>query len=141
MEGSTQAPSKHRVLVIDDNSDMAEITSTILELMGHETRWSSSGREGLVEAARFEPDIVLLDLTMPELDGYEVARRLREDFGDRPMHLVALTGWNTPDHIAQAIAGGFDDYLIKPVDVSALESIMSRTVPAQGARPEIAVSR
>jgi CheY-like chemotaxis protein len=141
MEETTQATSKHRVLVIDDNSDMAEITSTILEIMGHETRWSSSGKEGLVEAARFAPDIVFLDLAMPELDGYEVARRLRAEFGDRPMHLVALTGWNTPDHIAQAIAGGFDDYLLKPVDVSALESVMSRTVPSPGPRPEAAAAR
>ena len=107
-----------RVLVVDDYEDTAKAFAMLLEQLGHDVRIATSGREALAVARAFEPDLVLLDIQLPDLVGYEVAERLRADAGSRPLGLIALTGLNTRQ---QCLAAGFDAYALKPVDLATLD--------------------
>ncbi len=117
---------KRRVLVVDDNVDIARSLWMILQRMGHEADVAFDGR-GALEKARFtRPEIVLLDLAMPGMDGYEVARRLREDSGTARAFIVAVTGHGSAQDRARTRAGGFDLHLVKPVAPQALETLLNR---------------
>jgi two-component system CheB/CheR fusion protein len=121
---------KHRVLVVDDNVDIARSLWMILQRLGHEADIAFDGR-GALEKARFiRPDIVLLDLAMPGMDGYEVARRLREDSANARVFIVAVTGHGSDEDRARTKAGGFDLHLVKPVAPQFLETLLAR-LPAQ----------
>jgi CheY-like chemotaxis protein len=114
-----------RVLVADDNKDAADALAMLLELAGHEVRVAHSGRAALSLAQTFRPDVAVLDIGMPELSGYEVAKELRrEPWGSR-MCLVALTGWGQDDDRQRAKDAGFDRHMTKPVDTDALEKLLS----------------
>ncbi|MDB5309415.1 MAG: luxQ 1 [Gemmataceae bacterium] len=115
-----QAPGpQRRVLVVDDNRDAAESLAMILGIMGHEVRTAHDGVAGVAAAAEFRPEVVLMDLGMPRLNGYEAARRIRaEPWGAGPF-LVALTGWGTGDDRRRTHDAGFDRHLVKPVDLDA----------------------
>jgi PAS domain S-box-containing protein len=118
--------SRLRVLVVDDNEDAAESLEMLLQLRGHQTCVAHTGTAALAEARRFQPQLVFLDIGLPELDGYEVARQLRAD-GTLPQpYLVALTGWGSADDRRQAMAAGFDRHLVKPFDVSKLNEILAQ---------------
>jgi CheY-like chemotaxis protein/anti-sigma regulatory factor (Ser/Thr protein kinase) len=114
-----------RVLVVDDNADAAECLSLLLELRGHRTRMAYSGREALTAAAQFHPDVIFLDIGLPELDGYQVAEQLRADPAYRKTVLVALTGWGGSGDRRRAQEAGFDQHLVKPLDTSKLETILA----------------
>lgn len=116
--------AKHRVLVVDDYPDSAETTCTLLELLGHECRFAVCGQDALVEAARFEPDIAILDLGLPDLSGYDLARELRKRLAGRPLYLAAVTGWGQPEDRARALAAGFDQHFLKPADRAKLSMIL-----------------
>jgi PAS domain S-box-containing protein len=119
------APVGRRVLVADDNKDAADALAMLLELGGHEVRVAHGGRAALALAQTFRPDVAILDIGMPELDGYEVAKELRrEPWGSR-MCLVALTGWGQDEDRQRAQDVGFDRHLTKPVDTDALEKLLS----------------
>ena len=111
--------TRHRILIVDDYWEGAEIASMLLELLGNECRVAHTGREALAQSSTFHPDIVLLDLGLPDLDGYEVARELRGQ--GRPMYLVALTG---RDEREQVLEAGFDEYLIKPAKEAELRQVL-----------------
>jgi PAS domain S-box-containing protein len=114
-----------RVLVADDNKDAADALAMLLELAGHEVRVAHGGRAALSLAQTFRPDVAVLDIGMPELNGYEVAKELRrEPWGSR-MYLIALTGWGQDDDRQRAKDAGFDRHLTKPVDTDALEKLLS----------------
>jgi PAS domain S-box-containing protein len=114
-----------RVLVADDNKDAADALAMLLELGGHEVRVAHGGRDALSLAQTFRPDVALLDIGMPELNGYEVAKELRrEPWGSR-MCLIALTGWGQDEDRQRAKDAGFDRHLTKPVDTDALEILLS----------------
>jgi CheY-like chemotaxis protein len=113
-----------RVLVIEDNEDSAESLRDILELQGHVVSVAHDGPEGLARARAAEPDVVLCDVGIPGLDGYEVARRLRAA-GTRA-RLVALTGYAGADDVARAQQAGFDAHLAKPPDLERLERLLAR---------------
>jgi CheY-like chemotaxis protein len=118
--------SGRRVLVVDDNVDGAESLARVLQMRGHVTRTAHGGPEGLEAARAFHPHVVLLDIGLPGMNGYEVARRLREQSpASRPV-LVAITGWGTEDNKRQASEAGFDFHLTKPVDATSIESILAR---------------
>ena len=119
-----------RVLLVDDNVDAAASLSLLLQLGGHTTQVAHSGPEALRLAAEFKPDIVLLDLGLPSMNGYEVARaiRARPELG-RPF-LVAVTGWGAPEDRLKSKASGFDEHLTKPVDISMIELLLA-TFPAR----------
>jgi two-component system, chemotaxis family, CheB/CheR fusion protein len=119
-----ETATRRRVLVVDDNSDHAESLAFLLKLMGHETRLAHDGEAALQVAAEFEPNVALIDIGLPRLNGYEVARRLREQPRLRNALLVAQTGWGQESDRARSHEAGFDHHLIKPVALEVLAEII-----------------
>jgi CheY-like chemotaxis protein len=113
-----------RILVVDDNVDAAEALAELLREYGHSVRTAHGAGAGIAEALRSRPEIVLLDISMPDADGYEVASRLRAELTGTM--LVALTGYGEKRHRERSRAAGFDHHLTKPVDTGALEKLLSR---------------
>jgi CheY-like chemotaxis protein len=113
------------VLLVDDNPDSSEPLSLLLQAKGHETRIAVEGEAALGLADAFHPTCVVLDLGLPGIDGYEVARRLRERPYGAQLVLVALTGWAGKDVRTKAAEAGFDYHLVKPVDWEELEHIVT----------------
>jgi PAS domain S-box-containing protein len=116
-----------RVLVIEDNVDAAEMLASLLELEGHTVKIAHDGATGIRIARELHPDVVLCDLGLPDMTGYEVARELRRDGALLPTHpvlLVALSGYAAPEDVAQAHAAGFDRHLAKPVTFDRLRSVI-----------------
>jgi CheY-like chemotaxis protein len=114
-----------RILVVDDNVDSADTLRQLLEMMGNEVRTANDGEVGIEVAAQFRPDMVLMDIGMPKLNGYEAARRIRQHPWGRGMLLVALTGWGHEGDRKKSADAGFDHHLVKPVDMSALMKLMA----------------
>ena len=117
-------PPARRVLVVDDNVDAAESLAELLETSGHRTRTAHSGSQALEVAAKFHPEVVFLDIGLPGMDGYEVARRLRGDPALREAKLIAVTGWGTAKDKNRAIQAGFDLHLTKPVETKAIDRVL-----------------
>jgi len=111
---------KHRILVVDDSRELTEAVSILLARDGHECRVANSGLQALDEARRFGPDIVILDIGLPGMSGYDVAHALRAEVA-RPLHLAAMTGRGSYD-LEQARA--FDQRVMKPIDAAALRTIV-----------------
>jgi CheY-like chemotaxis protein len=111
---------QRRILVADDNRDSAAGLSRLLTHLGCETRTADDGVEALRVAAEFHPDIALLDIGMPKLDGCEVAKRIRAHGWGYQVVLVAVTGWGDAEHRQRTAAAGFNHHLVKPVDPNAL---------------------
>jgi PAS domain S-box-containing protein len=110
------SPATRRVLVVDDNEDAAATLDLLLKALGHETRVVHDGQAALKTVGEFRPDVVLLDIGMPGLDGYEVARRLRAQKKQRPLRIVAVTGWGQEADRQKSREAGFDLHLVKPVE-------------------------
>ncbi len=121
---STEPRRRLRILVVEDNVDAAESFVLLLQLQGHEIRAAHTGPAALEVAASFVPDVAFIDLGLPDLDGYEVARRLRALPAFRPAVLVALSGYGQEEHKRRAQAAGFDHHLTKPVDPSAIDRLL-----------------
>jgi CheY-like chemotaxis protein len=122
----TAAGPKRRVLVVDDNRDSAESLALILSLQGHESRCVHDGREALSTGGTYEPDVVILDIGMPGLNGYETARLIRAQPWGRDVTLIAVTGWGRPDDKRRAEEAGFDHHLVKPVELDSLAAVLGR---------------
>jgi signal transduction histidine kinase len=118
--------SSARILVVDDNADAADSLKLLLQLDGHRVEAALSSAEALERVQSFKPDIVLLDIGLPNMDGYEVARRIRAMPALADVQLIALTGYGQAEDKVRAKASGFDDHLIKPVDYSALRQALER---------------
>jgi PAS domain S-box-containing protein len=114
-----------RVLVVDDNDDAGDSLGTILELLGADVRVVRDGAAALEAFATYAPSVVLLDIGMPGMNGYEVARAVRERFPDRTATLVALTGWGQDDDRRRAREAGFDHHLVKPAELDALQQLLA----------------
>jgi signal transduction histidine kinase len=125
--GAAQAagPRPLRILLADDNDDAVDLLREILELDGHQVEVAGNGLAALETAATFLPDIAFLDIGMPGLNGYEVARRLRTMPALAHAHLVAVTGWGTQEDRARSEAAGFDGHLTKPVELDALKAFIA----------------
>jgi CheY-like chemotaxis protein len=120
------APSRPlKILVADDNADAAESLSVLLEMLGHDVHVASDGEEALKINRVFRPDVALLDIGMPKLNGYELARQLRAEHARTPV-LVAITGWGQRDDLRRAAAAGFDFHLVKPVPPEQLIELIAR---------------
>jgi two-component system CheB/CheR fusion protein len=115
-----------RVLMVEDNPDAAESLVLILELLGHHVRVVADGRAGLEAARANVPDIMLVDIGLPGLNGYELAQAIRRDPALKHVVLVALTGYGRPEDKADAVAAGFDYHFVKPVDLDALGDLVAR---------------
>jgi len=123
---STAPPRPQRVLIVDDVADAAEMLALVVGQDGHEVQVALTGAGALGAAASFRPDVVLLDLGMPSMDGYEVARRLRAQCTERQPLLVAVTGYGHETDRERARAAGFDHHLVKPVDLDQLRPLLGR---------------
>ncbi len=115
-----------RILVVDNNINAADSLATLLELAGHEVRVAYEGEAALLVAEAFRPQVVLLDIGMPGMDGYEVGRALRQKPQTRTALLVAITGWGAPDDLRRSKEAGFDHHLVKPVEPAALQRLLAR---------------
>jgi PAS domain S-box-containing protein len=130
-EGSAyqaEAGPAQRILVVDDNIDSAESLATMLRLLGHEVHTVYDGPAAVRAAATFAPEVVLLDIGLPGMDGYEVARQLRALPQVRGAVLVAQTGWGQEEDRRRSREAGFDHHLVKPVDPAALREVLGRHV-------------
>jgi CheY-like chemotaxis protein len=125
MEDQAEPARGLRVLVVDDNRDSADSLALWLELAGHEVRTAYSGPETLDVAEGFQPAVVLLDIGMPGMNGYDVARRLREQPATRTALLIAMTGWGQDEDRRRSQEAGFDQHLVKPVDPENLKNLLA----------------
>jgi CheY-like chemotaxis protein len=117
---------QRRVLVADDNIDAGESLAMLLRLDGHDVQIAHDGIEALALFERMKPEIAVLDIGMPGLSGYEVAKRIRELEPARDTTLIAVTGWGQEADKARAAAAGFDHHFTKPVEPAALSALISR---------------
>jgi signal transduction histidine kinase len=122
-----QAP-RRRVLVVDDNQDSADTLAMMLEMLGHDARRLYDPQAAVEGVAQFEPEVVFLDIGMPGLNGYELARRLRAAPGGRGLVLVAVTGWGQPEDRRRTREAGFDHHLVKPPEIDAIQRVCASVV-------------
>jgi PAS domain S-box-containing protein len=117
---------RRKILVVDDNRDSATSMAKLLNIMGNETYVAHDGAEALKAAAEFKPQVILLDIGMPNLNGYEAAKRIRREAWGRDVVLMAMTGWGQEDDKRRSKEAGFDHHLVKPVDLQKLEALLAR---------------
>jgi signal transduction histidine kinase len=125
-----------RVLVVDDNADAAETVAAYLRLEGHETKVVTEGGQVLGSAKVFEPQVVVLDIGLPGLDGYQIARQLRSDAGTRGALLIAVTGYGREEDRTRAAAAGFDCHFVKPADPIEIQAAIERGLAQPGFRSQ-----
>jgi signal transduction histidine kinase/ActR/RegA family two-component response regulator len=125
------SPTQRRILVADDNNDALESLATLLQLSGHEVYTAANGAVALESAEQHRPEVALLDIGMPKLDGYEVARRIRAQPWGARITLVALTGWGQDSDRRRSQEAGFDSHLVKPLDLDKLTDLLA-TLPSAG---------
>ena len=130
----TTTNARHRILVVDDNVDDAETMAMLLELSGHDTRTAFCGQEALDMALSFFPAVVFLDIGLPGMNGYEVARRLLADSATAESKLIALTGWGAEDDISNSKIAGFHAHLTKPVDPDTIDATIAKVLSARQAK-------
>ena len=123
-EREAPAEAARRILIVEDNDDAREMLRTLLELRRHTVREAIDGPSGIQAALQFQPDIALIDVGLPGLDGYEVARRLRASEGGKRMRLIALTGYGLPADALRAREAGFDAHFVKPIHPDQLAKIL-----------------
>jgi CheY-like chemotaxis protein len=125
----TAATKPLRVLLIEDNVDAAESASLLLRHEGHEVETAFDAEAGLAAAYRFKPDVILCDIGLPGMDGYQIIRKIREDAELKPIYVVALTGYGRETDRNQALSAGFDLHLTKPIDWPTLTATLGRARP------------
>ena len=117
-----------RILIADDNRDAADRLGMLLELAGHDVNVTHSGAAALAAGKSYRPDVVILDIGMPDMNGYDVARTARQESWGKSAHLIALTGWGQATDKERAMAAGFDRHLVKPVDADVLGALLDATL-------------
>ena len=127
--------SKSRILVVDDNADTTATLAMLLERTGHDVHVAHDGLEAVHAVAAFQPHVVLLDIGLPKMNGFEVAQRIRQDLDGRQMTLVAVTGWGQQEDRRRAIEAGFDHHLTKPVEIGRLLQLLASVTPTQTRSP------
>ena len=128
------AMSQCRILIADDNADGADSLAMLLRIHGHEVAIAYDGLQAVAEAETMRPDVVLLDIGMPKLNGFDACRRIREQPWGRDVYLVALTGWGQDTDRSSSEEAGFDHHLVKPVDLDALGRLLTTACAAQAKR-------
>jgi CheY-like chemotaxis protein len=123
---TAEAAESRRILIVDDNCDAAELLAEALSAMGHETRVAFDGPSGLDAAAGFAPDIAFLDIGLPAMDGYELARKMRSELAFPQLRLVALTGYGQDSDRERSAEAGFDSHMVKPINLMAVASTIKR---------------
>ena len=125
----TVAPTTRRILVVDDNRDAADSLAILLKGMGNEVTTAYDGERAAELAEQNRPDVVLLDLGMPNMNGYDACRRMRSKDWGRSVHIIAMTGWGQQEDRRRTEEAGFDFHLVKPVDLAELLRLLA-SLPA-----------
>jgi CheY-like chemotaxis protein len=125
-----QAIHKRRILVVDDNIDAGDTLALLLKLKGHDVSIARDGLQAVEMASKTRPEVILMDIGMPHLNGYDATRQIRETELGREMFIVALTGWVQADDIACAKDAGCSAHLVKPVDYAALDQLLATLTSA-----------
>jgi DNA-binding response OmpR family regulator len=128
------------VLVVEDNRDSAEMLGELLELAGAQVQLAHDGESALSVGAQFEPQVILLDIGLPGISGYDVARQVRSSSWGGRTHIVALTGWGNADDRVRSKAAGIDRHLVKPVQPGALMALLAELRGARGEGPHTAAA-
>lgn len=123
--GSNGNKAARRVLVVDDNADSRELTATLVEISGHESKTASDGGEAIEQANRYQPDAILLDIGLPDMTGYDVCRTIREQDWASEIPIIALSGRDGSEALTESKEAGFDAHLVKPVDPADLLDLLS----------------
>jgi CheY-like chemotaxis protein len=116
---------RRRILVVDDNRDSTESLRLFLDMLGNEVAVSYDGLEAMKALASFRPDVVLLDIGLPKLNGYEAARQIRQRPGGKDVYLIALTGWGQEEDRRSCKEAGFDRHMLKPIDLKVLQELLN----------------
>src|SRR5262249_22306193 len=119
------------ILVVDDNKDVADSLGMMLKLMGNDVHIVHDGYQAVKEAGSFRPELILMDIGMPKLNGYDAARRIRQQPWSQGMVLVALTGWGQDEDKRRAAEAGFDHHFTKPLNLTDLEKLLAQVPPAR----------
>jgi CheY-like chemotaxis protein len=130
--------NRRRIVLVEDNLDAQQMLADLLAMWGHEVQCASDGLEGVEKLLELQPDLALVDLGLPGIDGYELARRVRQAPQGQHLTLIALTGYGAPEQKARALAAGFDVHLVKPVDAPSLSALLAQPGAgrARGARAQ-----
>ena len=120
-----RAGGRGPVLLVEDNTDIRELMADLIESWGYRVQTAAEGNAGVDLARRFSPRIALVDIGLPDIDGYEVARRVREVFPKEKLRLVAMSGFGPPEDRARALRAGFDLHLVKPVEAEDLRKLLN----------------
>jgi len=123
---------KRRILIVDDSRDSADSLAMLLKFVGHEVHTAYDGEQAVEEAEALRPEVVLLDIGMPRLNGYDACRCIRAQPWGRTMFLIALTGWGEEEDRRRTEQAGFDHHIVKPVDSAALMQLLA-ALPTEGA--------
>lgn len=126
---STKSANSKRILVVDDNLDSARMLELTLKSKGHDVRKATSGTEGLALFHEFQPEVALLDIGIPDIDGYEICRVIRASENGQKTYVIAQTGWGQEEHLKRSAEAGFDIHLVKPIQPSALWKILENLDP------------
>jgi CheY-like chemotaxis protein len=126
----TKAVTKRRILVVDDNLDAALSLSRLIALLGHDVNVARDGNSALFIARSMRPDFVLLDIGLPGSDGFQVAEALRREPGLGTLKIIAVTGRGEEEDRERSQQAGIDYYLLKPIDVPFLESLLGKAIPS-----------
>jgi len=129
-QGTPRARASVKILIADDSQDGADSLAFLLTAAGHKVVTAYDGRTAIRLAEEHLPDAVLLDIGMPEVSGYDVARAIRREAWGRSMRLIALTGWGQAEHRRRSLEVGFDDHLVKPVELDVLENVLQFGIKA-----------
>jgi CheY-like chemotaxis protein len=121
----TAAESLLSILIVDDNRDIADSLSELLKMMGHDTRTAYDGQQGVDMAGEYRPDVILLDIGLPKLNGYEACRLIRQQPWGKGVAMIALTGWGQDKDRHRSEEAGFDHHLVKPVDPRSLMQVVA----------------
>jgi CheY-like chemotaxis protein len=132
LDAGRGASDASRILIVEDNDDARAMLRELLAMSGHDVHEAADGQSAIAVAARLHPDVAIVDIGLPDIDGYEVARRLDAQAGGR-IALIALTGYGQPKDQRRALAAGFDLHLVKPVTIERLEEAIA-TLASRGAR-------
>jgi CheY-like chemotaxis protein len=127
---SKQAVPKRRILVVDDNIDAGDTLALLLKLKGHDVSIARDGLQAVDMASEVRPEVILMDIGMPHLNGYDATRQIRATEHGREMFIVALTGWVQAEDIARAKDAGCSAHLVKPVDYAALDLLLASLTSA-----------
>jgi CheY-like chemotaxis protein len=123
------APIQRRILVVDDNEDSAVLLARLLALAGHQTATAHDGLKAVELVATYQPDMVLLDIGLPKMNGYDVCRTIRQQTARAAPLMVALTGWGQDEDRRRSLEAGFDVHLVKPVNYDSLKQLIETLPP------------